>query len=1131
MIMKNTIKFFVSAVAVMATLAGCAKKEISNQIPETRTVQVVARHGQTKTTLFDSKYVRWTATDAVRAYGYMDNYVSTSTAVADGGATATFTFASGEDEIVYMVYPAAAAGELGANDWIEVTIPTEQTAVANGFADGANVAIGEYAEGEADFYSIGALVSFDIKNDNITSIKLECPNAKYAVTGKGTAKIDTENYYGTGDEITESGTANYVELKAAQGQTLTNGAKYFAVVYADDYTGMKLTFTRNDGKTATYTNPGQLKLDVNSNYTIFNTQIPDSKWQGGSDVHEAAMGLGTAASEATVNEKYAIKVGTGSDSGNMTITVGAGATSLSFYAAAWKNAGNTALTITPAENVLSSVVTIKENSGISSSSPFTLAGNEDDYKVVLLLKNISAETTFTLSATPRFVVWGATYSTGELPKYTVTVADGIVGGTVTANPVEAEEGSEITLTATPAGEYTFSSWNVTNASTSAAITVTDNKFNMPGANVNVSATFTKKGSETTYMFADMDNFAEWGTSYSKRTTTFSDGAYVELASANHSGQTITTCPVSKGGAVIFKAPEENTIANLTFTCKQWTTKTQTITLHTSADGENFTATTVTSSNFVLSAANLEDVVAVKFTFSSSDNQIGYESIKAVYAAGVTLTDVVVSGDATKKEYKAGDKFDVAGLVATAKYDDGSTKDVTANATWTVTPETLTAGTTSVSVQATYKEVTSEAFTVSGLTVTEPAVLTSISVKSAPTKVEYTVGDKFDPAGLVITRHYSDGTSDDYTYAGHTADFTFSPALTTALAETDTKVTITYKEKTVDQAITVTVPTFASLADLVAADLTSGTMVKVTFENVPIKSIYVNSQSKRQGVYFDIQKGGHDIEIYYPSEDVPQSWEAEGTLSGTMTCPWTYYERGTTWELAPAADSWSWNNLTYNAPLARCETPVITISNTGSATITCATSGAAIYYTVGTNPADPTSASTRYTGAVTMTDGQTIKAIAYKDGMRASAVASAKYSNAPAEPFEWNGGGKDSLTGMDGVTGYGLGSDYAASNAPYRVKLDTTGDYIIIEVGFEIQSVQLTVKMIGGANTSSIKVQESTAKNGTFTDVQTMTISGSSNDVVDFTTSTAFKSGSRAVKLYFTKGSNVGLGYIKITPKK
>ena len=73
--------------------------------------------------------------------------------------------------------------------------------------------------------------------------------------------------------------------------------------------------------------------------------------------------------------------------------------------------------------------------------------------------------------------------------YTVTVANNIANGTVTANPTSAKEGDEVTLTATPATGYEFGSWNVTNASTSAAITVTNNKFKMPAANVNVSATF------------------------------------------------------------------------------------------------------------------------------------------------------------------------------------------------------------------------------------------------------------------------------------------------------------------------------------------------------------------------------------------------------------------------------------------------------------------------------------------------------------------------------------------------------------------------------------------------------------------------------------------------------------------
>jgi len=81
-------------------------------------------------------------------------------------------------------------------------------------------------------------------------------------------------------------------------------------------------------------------------------------------------------------------------------------------------------------------------------------------------------------------------------------------------------------------------------------------------------------------------------------------------------------------------------------------------------------------------------------------------------------------------------------------------------------------------------------------------LSSISVQTPPTKTTYTAGETFDPTGLVITRTYSSGSPDTYTYAGHTSEFTFSPTTSTALTTADDKVTITYGGKTVDQAITV-----------------------------------------------------------------------------------------------------------------------------------------------------------------------------------------------------------------------------------------------------------------------------------------------------------------------------------------
>lgn len=104
--------------------------------------------------------------------------------------------------------------------------------------------------------------------------------------------------------------------------------------------------------------------------------------------------------------------------------------------------------------------------------------------------------------------------------------------------------------------------------------------------------------------------------------------------------------------------------------------------------------------------------------------------------------------------------------------------------------------------------------------------------------------------------------------------------------------------------------FSSLEDLVAKDLTSGTLVTVSFTGVPIKEIFVTNAGNRDGVYFDIQKDGNDIEIY--CKNVPEGWKKEDKLSGTITGQWKLYNR--VWEIVPV-EEWTWEDLTYTpAPL-------------------------------------------------------------------------------------------------------------------------------------------------------------------------------------------------------------------------
>ena len=67
-----------------------------------------------------------------------------------------------------------------------------------------------------------------------------------------------------------------------------------------------------------------------------------------------------------------------------------------------------------------------------------------------------------------------------------------------------------------------------------------------------------------------------------------------------------------------------------------------------------------------------------------------------------------------------------------------------------------------------------------------------------------------------------------------------------------------------------------------------------------------------------------------------------------------------------------------APVISGTTP---FAESTSASISCATAGASIYYTV--DGSTPTSASTAYSGAIALTDTTTVKAVAVKDGVSSS----------------------------------------------------------------------------------------------------------------------------------------------------
>lgn len=85
--------------------------------------------------------------------------------------------------------------------------------------------------------------------------------------------------------------------------------------------------------------------------------------------------------------------------------------------------------------------------------------------------------------------------------YTVTIANDITNGTVTANKTSAVKGDTVKLTATPDNGWQLSSYIVTDEN-GKDITVTEGIFTMPASNVTVSATFTKTAATLNQEAAD-----------------------------------------------------------------------------------------------------------------------------------------------------------------------------------------------------------------------------------------------------------------------------------------------------------------------------------------------------------------------------------------------------------------------------------------------------------------------------------------------------------------------------------------------------------------------------------------------------------------------------------------------------
>ena len=168
--MKKNLFYSGLALVIASTLAFSCAKEADIQKPETKPesqeesgielieheVQIIAGHGaETKTVLADDGadgfITKWSATDKIAVFQKLDEEWQTKksskgTSLSDGDKTASFTvdLSEGVGVAAYKyicAYPAAAATRSG--EFIELTIPSEQTFTASCFDKNADILISE----------------------------------------------------------------------------------------------------------------------------------------------------------------------------------------------------------------------------------------------------------------------------------------------------------------------------------------------------------------------------------------------------------------------------------------------------------------------------------------------------------------------------------------------------------------------------------------------------------------------------------------------------------------------------------------------------------------------------------------------------------------------------------------------------------------------------------------------------------------------------------------------------------------------------------------------------------------------------------------------------------------------------
>ena len=173
-------------------------------------------------------------------------------------------------------------------------------------------------------------------------------------------------------------------------------------------------------------------------------------------------------------------------------------------------------------------------------------------------------------------------------------------------------------------------------------------------------------------------------------------------------------------------------------------------------------------------------------------------------AAKTLTSIAITGEPAKVAYETGESFNPEGLTVTATYDDKSTADVTADATWTFNPAVFnTTGSVTVIALAAYggkDDIAEYTVTVSA----KPLKLTITPATGTYTSAQTVTIEANNAVGNVAIYYTTDGSNPEEGANEYTAPFEVATTTTVKAYAIDDEL----RKATAESVITIKASTFA-----------------------------------------------------------------------------------------------------------------------------------------------------------------------------------------------------------------------------------------------------------------------------------------------------------------------------------